>query len=132
MIELAGLCDYIVASEVFAEGLGWELTPEVLAEESKSLRVRALTITQGSNGNITVADDRIIKMPAFSVKAIDTTGAGDVFHAGYIFGLLQEWGLEPVLRFASALAAIKCMRIGGRTGIPRLSEVMEFLRTHDG
>jgi ribokinase len=132
MIELAGLCDYIVASEVFAEGLGWELTPEVLAEESKSLRVRALTITQGANGNITVADDRIIKMPAFSVEAIDTTGAGDVFHAGYIFGLLQEWGLEPVLRFASALAAIKCMRIGGRTGIPRLSEVMEFLRTHDG
>jgi ribokinase len=67
-------------------------------------------------------------MPAFNVEAIDTTGAGDVFHAGYIYGLMQKWDLERVLRFATAAAAMKCREIGGRTGIPALGEVVEFLR----
>jgi sulfofructose kinase len=131
MAGLAGLCDYVVASEVFAEGLGWGLTPEALSKELKVLRARALTVTQGKNGSITVSADRIIRMPAFTVDAVDTTGAGDAFHAGYIYGLLQGWDLETVLRFAAALAALICMRVGGRAGAPRLGEVAEFLRAHN-
>jgi ribokinase len=128
MSELARRCDYVVASEVFAEGLGWELTPQALLKESESLGVRALTITRGEDGSITVAGGQIIRMPAFKIEAVDTTGAGDVFHGGYIFGLLHGWDLERVVRFASAVAAIKCRRIGGRAGIPRLDEVMQFLQ----
>jgi sugar/nucleoside kinase (ribokinase family) len=70
-------------------------------------------------------------MPAFTVEAVDTTGAGDVFHAGYIYGLLQEWDLERVLRFASAMAALTCKKVGGRTGAPGLGEVVEFLRANN-
>ena len=132
MLELAGLCNYVVASEVFAAGLGWKLTPEALLKEAESLRVKALTITLGESGSLTVAGDQIIRMPAFTVNAVDTTGAGDVFHAGYIYGLLQKWDLEQVVRFASAMAAIKCLRIGGRTGIPRLKEIMRFLNEEGG
>lgn len=132
MFELAGLCDYVVASEVFAEGLGWELVPESLLREYALLGVKVLTITQGENGSITVSDDRIIRMPAFTVEAVDTTGAGDVFHAGYIYGLLQKWDLERVIRFASALAAVKCQQMGGRKGIPHLDEAMRFLQKQDG
>jgi len=128
MSDLAMRCDYVVASEVFAEGLGWELTPQALLKESEALGARVLTITRGEEGSITVADGRIIRMPAFKIDAVDTTGAGDVFHGGYIFGLLQGWDLERVVRFASAVAAIKCRQIGGRTGIPRLNEVMQFLQ----
>jgi ribokinase len=128
MSELARCCDYVVASEVFAEGLGWELTPEALLKDAEALGSRALTITRGKRGSITVADGRIINMPAFQIEAVDTTGAGDVFHGGYIFGLLQGWDLERVVRFASAVAAIKCRQMGGRTGIPRLDEVMQFLQ----
>jgi len=131
MFELAGCCDYVVASEVFAEGLGWKLTPQTLLKHSKALGTRALTITLGERGSITVADRRIIRMPAFKVEAVDTTGAGDVFHGGYIFGLLHGWDLECVVRFASATAAIKCRQMGGRTGIPSLDEVMQFLQVHD-
>ena len=131
MLELAGCCDYVVASEVFAEGLGWKLTPQTLLKHSKALGTRALTITLGERGSITVADRRIIRMPAFKVEAVDTTGAGDVFHGGYIFGLLRGWDLECVVRFASATAAIKCRQMGGRTGIPSLDEVMQFLQVHD-
>ena len=132
ILELARLCDYVVASEVFAEGLGWELMPESLLKEYVSLGVTALTVTHGEGGSITVSDDRIIRMPAFTVEAVDTTGAGDVFHAGYIYGLLQEWDLERVVRFASALAAMKCLQMGGRKGIPRLADVMQFLRKQGG
>lgn len=128
MIRLAGLCDYVVASEAFAEGLGWILKPEALLKELRTLGVSALTVTQGEKGSITVSDGRTISMPAFKVEAVDTTGAGDVFHAGYIYGLLQRWDLERVLRLASAVAAMKCGGIGGRTGIPALEEVVEFLR----
>ena len=127
MVDLAGLCDYLVASEVFAKGLGWELKPEFLLEEAGKLGLKALTITQGEEGSITVSGDRIIRMPAFRVEAIDTTGAGDVFHAGYIFGLLKGWDLEEVVRFASAFAALKCRKIGGRAGIPSLGEVIRFM-----
>ena len=130
MFELARCCDYVVASEVFAEGLGWELTPQALLKKSAALGSRALTITLGERGSITVADGRIIRMPAFKVEAVDTTGAGDVFHGGYIFGLLHGWELERIVRFASAVAAIKCRQMGGRTGIPRLDEVMQFLQQH--
>lgn len=128
MLELASCCNYVVASEVFAEGLGWELTPTALLKAYESLGARALTITLGERGSITVSDGRILRMPAFKIEAVDTTGAGDVFHAGYIFGLLQGWDLERVVRFASAVAAIKCRQMGGRKGIPRLDEVMQFLQ----
>ncbi len=131
MTDLAGLCDYVVASEVFASGLGWGQTPKALLKEFKTLRCSALTVTQGESGSITVSDDLAIRTPAFKVEAVDTTGAGDVFHAGYIYGLLQGWGLERVLPFASALAALTCTSVGGRAGAPGLGEVEEFLRAHN-
>lgn len=128
MPELAKLCDYVVTSKVFAEGMGWKLTPGFLLDQQAHLGIMTLTITQGESGSITVSGDRVIRMPAFSVEAIDTTGAGDVFHAGYIYGLLQQWDLEYVVRFASALAALKCTRMGGRKGAPSLGEVIQFLQ----
>ena len=67
-------------------------------------------------------------IPPFPVEPLDTTGAGDVFHGAFIYGLLQKWNLEDVIRFSHAVAAIKCTQIGARRGIPTLSEVQEFLR----
>ncbi len=58
-------------------------------------------------------------------EVADTTGAGDVSH-GYLYGLLQKRPLEDTVRFASAVAAMKCRKLGGRTGIPGLEEVEEF------
>ncbi|MDO8426689.1 MAG: PfkB family carbohydrate kinase, partial [Deltaproteobacteria bacterium] len=64
----------------------------------------------------------------FKVDAIDTTGAGDVFHGGYIWGLLNGWDIEKTVEFASAFAALKCLGIGGRAGIPALSETLRFIK----
>jgi ribokinase len=126
MLELAQLCDYVVASEVFAKGLGWGLSAEALQKERESLGVKALTITLGEQGSITMSEDQFFGMLAFRVDAVDTTGAGYVFHGGYIYGLLKA-GTSGVLSGCSALA----MKWWERRD-PRLSEVMEFLQQQDG
>jgi sulfofructose kinase len=85
-------------------------------------------ITRGAEGATFVdRDRRLIHVPGFKVNVVDTTGAGDVFHGGFIYGLLQGWPLEEIIRFANAVAAMKCTQIGARRGIPTLAEVRRFL-----
>jgi sulfofructose kinase len=84
--------------------------------------------TRGEEGSFTITQDETFHTPAFRVNVVDTTGAGDVFHGAYIVGLLQGWDLRRVARFASAVAALKCTRLGGRAGIPSMAEVEEFLQ----
>ncbi|MDH4027518.1 MAG: sugar kinase [Nitrospirota bacterium] len=130
MSELAGLCDYVVCSEEFAKQLtGGPVYPDhaKAMERMRSFSAKAATITLGDKGSITVCGAEIFHTPAFKVDVADTTGAGDVFHGGYIYGLLQKWDIKEVVRFASAFAALKCRRIGGRAGIPDLGEVTAFL-----
>jgi ribokinase len=127
MLELARLCDYVVGSEEFARELGWKDDPGSFRQEVKRLGFGVTTITLGNRGSVTFADDEVISCPAFSVETVDTTGAGDVFHGGYLYGLLQKWPLKDTIRFASAVAAMKCRKLGGQAGIPGLSEVRQFM-----
>jgi sulfofructose kinase len=60
---------------------------------------------------------------------IDTTGAGDIFHAGFIYGLLQGWPLERQLDFACAAAALNCMAVGARGGIQPLDAIEQLMAT---
>jgi ribokinase len=134
MIELAGLADYVVCSEEFAREFSsdaGEFIPEKVLQEMKAFKAKALTITLGSKGSFTMSGKEIFHTPAFRVDVLDTTGAGDVFHGGYIYGLLQNWELKEVTRFASACAALKCRKLGGRSGIPDLKEVEDLLCSRD-
>ena len=87
-----------------------------------------LCSTLGHEGAMALVNGEIQYVKGFKIKAVDTTGAGDVFHAGFIYGLLQNWELVEILRFANAVAALKCLDLGGRKGIPTLEEVGKFLR----
>lgn len=129
MLEIAALCDYLVASEQFAIDLGWNGIPESFRETAGRLGAPVVTITLGERGSISYHADETMTIPAFSVDALDTTGAGDVFHGAYIFGLLSGLELADTIRFASAAAAMKCTRIGGRSGIPGLTDALEFLES---
>ena len=71
--------------------------------------------------------DRFHYAPAFQVDAVDTTGAGDVFRAGFIYALLRGWPTDDILRFANAAAAVSCTRLGALGGIPTLEEVSELV-----
>ena len=84
--------------------------------------------TEGEGGSYTLTAEERFHTPAFDVEVIDTTGAGDVFHGAYIVGLLHGWDLRRVALFSTAVAAIKCTKLGGRAGIPCYDEVLAFLR----
>jgi sulfofructose kinase len=68
-----------------------------------------------------------VHAPGFSVKAVDTTGAGDVFRAGFIFGLVEGWPAEKRLRFANAAAAVSCTASGAIDSAPELAAVTSLL-----
>jgi sugar/nucleoside kinase (ribokinase family) len=68
-------------------------------------------------------------VPAFRVPVVDSTGAGDIFHAGSIYGLLQAWPIPEVMRFAAAAAALKCEKLGGRPGIPTVERATALARS---
>jgi len=87
-------------------------------------------ITLGADGWAASGPDARARGAAFSVNVVDTVGAGDVFHGAYAFAMAKGWTTAQCAEFASAVAAIKCTRVGGRTGIPALGQSLEFLRTH--
>jgi sulfofructose kinase len=126
--ELIPLIDHLVVSERFARQISGGGDPQGILERLLSHGAKAATVTLGEKGSrtLTIRGEEF-EQPAFAVKAVDTTGCGDVFHGGYIFGLLQGWPLPRTLRFAAACAALKAMALGGRTGIPRVEEVEMFL-----
>jgi sulfofructose kinase len=86
-----------------------------------------LCATLGHEGAMALVDGKILHVKGFEIKAVDTTGAGDVFHGGFIYGLLQNWEVSEILQFANAAAALKCRDLGGRKGIPSLEEAQRFL-----
>jgi ribokinase len=128
MLDIAELCDYRVASEEFAKDIGYDGDIGRFREIIQKNGFGITTITLGKKGSVTFCGREIIAVPAYDVEEVDTTGAGDVFHGGYIFGILKRWNIISTVRFASAMAAIKCRKVGGRAGIPSLEEVAQFLR----
>ena len=85
-----------------------------------------LAVTLGVHGAMAVVGDECVRFPAFKVHAVDTTGAGDIFHGGFIYGLLQSWPLERIMTFANAAAGLNCTHLGARAGIPPLSEILKL------
>ena len=119
--------DYLIASKVFAEALTGLTSPSEAAEVLAGYGSSVTVVTLGEEGSLTLAGGRSFHTPAFPVDVVDTTGAGDVYHGAFIFGLLREWPLEKTAEFASAVAAMSCTRLGGRQGIPTLDEAISFL-----
>lgn len=89
---------------------------------------RIVVQTEGADGSYTVTRGEEFYTPAFEVDVVDTCGAGDVFHGAYLAGLVRDWDLRKIARFASAVSAIHCTVLGNRRGIPSMEEVETFLR----
>ena len=84
---------------------------------------QVLCVTLGEHGAMVLDGDRLYQEPAFSVHAVDTTGAGDVFRGGFIYALLHGQPMDQALRTANAAAAVSCTRLGALNGVPTLDEV---------
>lgn len=121
------LIDVFVASEFFYNSMFTDTNFEVNCRALQKEGPSTVVFTLGEKGCLGLSKEGFFSIPAYTVDAIDTTGAGDVYHGAFIYGLLKAWDTEATAKFASAVAAIKCTRIGGRAGIPDLQTVRRFM-----
>ncbi len=129
LLPLIKLIDFLIVPEEFALGFSGTNSAEKATEFFLKQGPQLIVITQGGNGCLTGTDKKRFFQPAFNVPVVDTTGCGDVFHGGFIYGLLKDWPIEIISEFASAVAAIKCEKLGGRAGCPSFGRVKDFLFT---
>jgi sugar/nucleoside kinase (ribokinase family) len=128
--ELISLTDYLVAAEDFPAALTGSVDSEEALLKLHALGPLVTAMTLGPRGALAYDGTHFYDSPGFQVEAVDTTGAGDVFHAGFIYGLLHEFDIPRTLQFANALAAMSCQEVGGRAGLSRLEEVEKFIAEH--
>jgi sugar/nucleoside kinase (ribokinase family) len=128
--QLIELVDYLIVSRDFPSRLMKEKDME---KALRGMQLRfgcALTAaTLGEDGVLAWDGARLHHRSAYRVPVVDTTGAGDVFHAGFIYGLLQGWPLDRQLDFACAAAAMNCTAAGARGGIRPVAEIEELMET---
>ena len=125
--QLLPLVDIPIVSEAFAHGWMPDAPPEAIVEGLYEFGARIAAVTLGERGCVAKSEAGILTFPAFPVDVVDTTGAGDAFHGGFIYGVLQDWRAPEIVRFASAVASINCRQLGGRSGLPTVQEVHQFL-----
>lgn len=120
--------DYLFSSGSFpAHCTGNKNLLQALLELSRRFRFRLTGATLGSGGCIAWDGAAFHYAPAFRVKAIDTTGAGDIFHAAFVYALLAGWPLDEQLDFSCAAAGLNCTAIGARGGIKPLDEIRQLM-----
>ncbi len=120
--------DHLVVADSYAYPFTKTSDAATAIKKLESYGPTTVVVTEGIKGSIGHENGKFQKQPAYKVKTIDTTGAGDAFHAGYLYGLLEGYDLAERLRWGAAVAALKCTKPGARTGIPSLNEVKKFLK----
>lgn len=122
--------DYLIVSRDFPGQLTGEAKLErALRRMYERYRCRLTAATLGQDGVLAWDGKRSHLHAAYRVSVVDTTGAGDVFHAGFIYGLLRGWPLDRQLDFACAAAALNCTASGARGGIRTVADVEHLMRT---
>lgn len=127
---LSDKVNYLVASEKFAMSISSinNLNNKKNRKECMEYLYRFNKnpiITLGRKGLIYFEDNKAIQMKAFPVKEIDTTGAGDIFHGAFAYGILKGLPLKDILLISSAAASLSVEKAGGRTSIPLLNPVLK-------
>jgi sulfofructose kinase len=122
--ELVALTDYLVTSERFPGDLtGLKKLPKAM-DKLMEYGPRAVITTLGARGCRYVSREGQGELPAHPVSpVVDTTGAGDVFHGAFVFGVVQGWDLRRVCDFANIAAGLKCRGLGAREPVPTLQDV---------
>ena len=124
--------DMIVTAQDFPAALTGKGTPgAALRAIRDAYRPALVCMTLGAEGSLALVDDVEIRTPAFRVSVVDSTGAGDVFRGGFIAGWLRGGNgaeVEDVLRYANAVAALKCRGLGAREASPTPDEVETLIR----
>ena len=132
-LELANIVDYVVCSHDFAEDFSkvkidyedFSSIVEAYQELKKKLKGNVI-ITLESLGCFTCINGLYKIIPSISVKAIDSTGAGDIFHGAFVYSLANNYEIEKAMRFSNIAGALSVKKIGSKMSIPEIDEVQEI------
>ncbi len=120
--------DYLIASANFLPAVTGDPDPfRVLEYMAREYGIRAPGMTLGRDGALMYSDGRFLYSPGFVVETLDTTGAGDVFHGAFLYGLVKDWPMEKRLEFANAMAGLNCTALGARGGIRSRAEAEKLI-----
>ncbi len=125
--ELLRHADILIASEFFARKWSGEEDPRKALVKLGTVGATVTGVTMGEAGSMVIDKGEILFCPAFRIQPVDTTGAGDAYHAAFAVRYLECRDLCACMRFASAVAALKCRRLGARAGLPTRAETEAFL-----
>ncbi len=119
--------DIFVPSVVEAREISGRQAPEDVAQFFLDQGIKIVGLTNAEQGAYVSTADMQMNVPAYEVEVVDTTGAGDAFTAGFIYGYLEGWDLERTTRFANAMGALATTAVGTTTGINSYQQVHDFL-----
>ncbi len=128
--RLFPLIDYLIASANFLPAFTGDDDPfRVLEYMVREFGISTPGMTLGRDGALVYSQRRYCYSPGFVIETVDTTGAGDVFHGAFIYGLLAGWDLQRNLDFSNAMAALNCTKLGARGGIATRAAAEKLIAT---
>lgn len=127
--RLLPLTDHAIFSEPALAAFAGSADDAALSKLAR-FNCRVVAVTRGGEGVSWTENGRLQRRAAYPVAVVDTTGAGDVFHGAYVLAIGAGLDVPDAVAFASAAAALKCTRSGGRDGIPSIHDCLAFMRTH--
>lgn len=125
--ELIACADYCVVSRNFIMDFLPDTELMTAARQLHQMGPQLVVITLGAGGAVYADTDDSGWSAPHAVSAVDTTGAGDVYHGALLHALVEGYPRNRALQFAAITAALKCRQPGGRTGIPEPGEVIQIL-----
>ncbi len=129
--ELLPHVDVLISSSEFPEKLlGIKDKKESLHELKARFGCKIVGMTLGKQGSLLLCENEFVETVGFAVPngCRDTTGAGDAFRVGLLYGLLKNESIETAAKMANAVAALKCRALGARTALPNAAELSELLK----
>ena len=129
--EIFPFVNHLVVADEYA--FPFTKTKTVLSAVKKLSKLCSgvIVVTEGTKGSTGYdpIENKFYFQKAFKVKNIDTTGAGDCYHTGYLYGLLNNFPLKKQMLYGSAAAALKCTKAGARSGIPNEKQLLRFIKS---
>jgi sugar/nucleoside kinase (ribokinase family) len=126
------LVDHLVVADSYALPFTKTRSPRKAIEKLRGQCPGTIVITLGMKGQLAFEDGKFYRQTPFQVGAVDTTGAGDAFHTGYLYALLEGATMQTRLIYGSAVAALKCLKMGARSGLPNKTALIRFLNKVQG
>jgi len=126
VIDLAKMCKYVVCSKTFAEGVsGIKDDYLTMYKKLEEIFKGTIVVTLEDKGSLVKINDNIMVIPSINVIATDSTGAGDLYHGAFTYGLIQGWDLLKIVKFSNITGALSVTKVGSRNSVYELNEVLK-------